>query len=71
MNEISDKTKKMSYSTGGSGRMQDILNKLSAIDFLRRKRLSCDLSGKEKCSRRREEQVRGRFECHKASMFEE
>lgn len=71
MNEISEKTKKMSYSLGGSGRMQDILNKLSAIDFLRRKHLSCDLSGKKKYSRRRGEQVLGRFECNKPSLFEE
>lgn len=40
MNEISEKTKKMSYSIGGSGRMQDILSKWSAIDFLRRTLLS-------------------------------
>lgn len=43
--------KKMSYTIAESGGIQDALNKLSAIYFLGRQHLSCDLSGRKKYSR--------------------
>lgn len=63
--------KKMSQSTMGSGRMQDLLNKFCVIYFLRKKHLSYDLTWKEKYSIRRGEKGQRILECNEPGMLEE